>query len=93
MLALDFQPSGRDGVDRLVRGFSPVGYIAMVMLPRPVPFGVSPDLTWLAISDRSRGGVWNLTSNQQVINARGFRGGYFGPDGVLYVDFRMACKE
>ncbi|MGA7785237.1 MAG: M48 family metalloprotease [Candidatus Acidiferrales bacterium] len=66
--------------------------IAMVMLPRgPLAplraIAVSPDLTWLAISDRSRGGVWNLTSNQQVINARGFRGGYFGPDGMLYADF------
>src|SRR4029077_4035349 len=49
---------------------------------------LSPDLKFLALSDRSRGGIWDLTGNSQVYNARGFSGGYFETDGTFYGDFR-----
>lgn len=66
--------------------------MATALLPRS-PLGrlravaVSPDLQWLAISERNRGGVWNLGKGDRVFYVRGFRGAYFGEDGVLYADF------
>ena len=48
---------------------------------------VSPDLKWLAVSERSRGAVWNLTKGERVIHMRGFRGAFFSEDGMLHADF------
>ncbi len=48
---------------------------------------LSPDLNWLAISERSRGAVWDLEEEERVANLRGFRGAYFADDGSLYADF------
>lgn len=65
---------------------------AKVLLPRN-PLGhlrggaLSPDMRWLAVSERSRGAVWDLTKGERVYHVRGFRGGYFGDDGALYADF------
>jgi hypothetical protein len=47
---------------------------------------VSPDLKWLALSETSRGGVWNLETGQAVLQPRGFRGGYIA-GSKLYADF------
>src|SRR5207237_9079885 len=65
---------------------------AHVGLPRN-PLGrmytsaVSPDMRWLAVSERTRGAVWDLTKGTRVLHMRGFRGAYFAPDGALYADF------
>jgi WD40 repeat protein len=48
---------------------------------------LSPDLRWLAVSERSRGAVWDLTKGERLFHVRGFRGAHFGPDGALYADF------
>ncbi len=48
---------------------------------------LSDDLQWLAISGHSRGGIWNLTTNERVLNVRAFGGAYFGANGDAYVDF------
>jgi WD40 repeat protein len=48
---------------------------------------LSPDMKWLALSTRSRGGVWNLQSGQAALYLRGFRGGHFNGDGYFYGDF------
>jgi WD40 repeat protein len=48
---------------------------------------LSPDMKWLAVSERSRGAVWDLTKNERPFYVRGFEGAYFGPDGSLYADF------
>lgn len=48
---------------------------------------VSADLNWLAISQKTRGAVWNLQSGQRMYHLRGFSAAYFGPDGGLYADF------
>jgi WD40 repeat protein len=66
--------------------------VASVTLPRgPLAplraMALSPDMKLLAVSERSRGGVWDLTKNERVIYVRGFRGAYFGPDGAFYADF------
>jgi WD40 repeat protein len=65
---------------------------ASLLLPRgPLAplraLALSPDLKYLAISERSRGGVWDLTKNERPFYVRGFFGAYFTPDGVLYADF------
>ena len=48
---------------------------------------VSPDLKWLAVSERSRGAVWDLSKGGRLFHVRGFRAAHFGPDGGVYVDF------
>jgi len=48
---------------------------------------ISPDLTWLAISQKTRGAVWNLQTGQRLYHVRGFSAAYFSPDGGLYADF------
>jgi hypothetical protein len=66
--------------------------IATVALPRG-HFGAlraaefSDDLNWLAVSTRSRGSVWNLSSGTRPYSLKGFRGACFAKDGNLYVDF------
>jgi WD40 repeat protein len=66
--------------------------LGVVMLPRE-PLGllraasVSPDFKWLAVSERSRGAVWDLTKGERLLHVRGFRGAHFGGDGFLYADF------
>jgi WD40 repeat protein len=71
---------------------SPNEPISTVVLPRNTlgrlrAVSVSPDFRWLAISERSRGAVWDLTRGQRVFHVRGFRGAHFGNDGILYADF------
>ncbi len=48
---------------------------------------LSPDMKWLALSGRLRGGVWNLSKGEAVLFLRGFGGGYVGDDGVFFGDF------
>jgi WD40 repeat protein len=66
--------------------------VGVVVLPRN-PLGilraaaVSPDFKWLAVSERSRGAVWNLERGERVMHVRGFRGAHFGGDDLLYADF------
>ncbi|HJQ23742.1 MAG TPA: M48 family metalloprotease [Blastocatellia bacterium] len=65
---------------------------AKLVLPRN-PLGrlrtaaLSPDWEWLAVSERSRGAVWNLATGERVFHVRGFRGSHFGEDTALYADF------
>lgn len=48
---------------------------------------LSPDMKWLALSGRSRGGVWNLNDGKAALYLRGFRGGYVSADEFFYGDF------
>ena len=48
---------------------------------------LSPDLNWLAVSQSSRGAIWNLQTGQRLYHVRGFSAAYFGPDGGVYADF------
>lgn len=65
---------------------------ATVVLPRN-PLGrlrvatLSPDFKWLAISERTRGAVWDLGKGERAYMVRGFRGGFFANDGAFYADF------
>jgi WD40 repeat protein len=48
---------------------------------------VSADLSYLAVSQRSRGAVWNLQTGQRLYHVRSFQGAYFSSDGALFADF------
>jgi WD40 repeat protein len=48
---------------------------------------VSPELKWLALSGRSRGGVWNLAKGEAVLSLRDFQGGYVSDDGYFFGEF------
>ena len=48
---------------------------------------VSPDLKWIAISGKTRGGVWNLTTAKRSYFTRGFHGAYFDNGDFLFADF------
>ncbi len=77
-IALSSAPGGElKTVATLPRG--PLGQLRAAAL--------SPDLNWLAISERSRGAVWDLAKGERVFYLRGFRGAYFADDGALYADF------
>ncbi len=58
---------------------SPLGHVRASAL--------SPDLDWLAISQKSGAAVWNLQTGQRLYYLRGFSAAYFSPDGALYADF------
>lgn len=67
-------------------------HLAVVQLPvahlgRLSAAAVSPDLRWVAISNRSRGAIWDLSRNAQVMQVRAFRGAWYGNDQLFYVDF------
>ena len=48
---------------------------------------VSSDMQWLAVSEKTRGAVWNISTNERAFYVHGFRGAYFDRDGFLYADF------
>lgn len=48
---------------------------------------VSPQLKWLALSGRSRGGVWNLAKGENVLSLRDFQGGHVSDEGFFFGDF------
>ena len=49
---------------------------------------VSPELKWLALSGRSRGGVWNLgKKGEAALSLRDFQGGHVTDDGYFFGDF------
>jgi WD40 repeat protein len=56
----------------------------------------SPDLKWLAMSSRTRGGVWDLETNTRVFLVRGFQDAYYAPSSVFFLDlpkFEKADRE
>ncbi|MCL4522962.1 MAG: M48 family metalloprotease [Acidobacteria bacterium] len=66
--------------------------IDRVVLPRSTlgplrATALSPDMKYLAISQKSRGGVWKLDKSERIFHLRGFRGAYIGDDGAVYADF------
>ncbi len=66
--------------------------VAKVVLPRN-PLGrlraaaVSPDFKWLAVSERTRGALWDVTKGERVLHIRGFRGAHVADDGIVFADF------
>ena len=47
---------------------------------------ISKDFQWLAVSERSRGAVWDLRGKRRVAYVRGFNGAYFDDSGLFFAD-------
>jgi Peptidase family M48 len=48
---------------------------------------VSDNFTWLAVSSKTRGGLWNLGTGERKLFVRGFSGALVGNDGAAIGDF------
>lgn len=51
---------------------------------------VSDNLQWLAVSSKTRGAIWDLTSGERKMHLRGFRGAIVAPNGHAIGDFPKA---
>ena len=65
---------------------------AMITLPqarlgRLRAAAVSSDLEWMAISNRSRGALWNVSRNLRTHYVRTFQSAWFGANSSFYADF------
>ena len=56
-------------------------------LGRLSAFAISPNLRWIAISEKSRGGVWDLLQPKRVFYVRGFTGASVSAEGTVDADF------
>ena len=54
---------------------------------------VSHDLDWVAISNRSRGALYNIPLNLRTQYVQGFQGAWFLPGNVLIADFPKILEE
>jgi WD40 repeat protein len=54
---------------------------------------LNTDFNWLALSTQNRGAVWDMKRNLRVQLTRGFHGGWFATDNVLYADFPKDDKQ
>jgi len=50
-------------------------------------FTASPDLKWLAMSSRTRGGVWDMDTNARVFHVRSFQNAHYNSNGTFFMDF------
>jgi len=56
-------------------------------------FTASSDLKWLAMSSRTRGGIWGLDSAERPFFVRNFQGAFAAPNSVFYLDFPEFDKQ
>lgn len=70
-------------------GKPPIATVALPKSPlsRIRAVAISPDLSYLAVSERNRGAVWDLAGNRRIMHVRGFRGVYVDTDKTMYADF------
>jgi WD40 repeat protein len=80
--------NGEVGLYRMEKNeFVATALLSNVSLARLRVAEVSPDLKWLALSGRSRGGVWNLSKAEAALALRNFQGGHVSDDGYFFGDF------
>lgn len=85
----------KDGVVSLFRtipGGKEAEEFSSIQLPRNnlgdiKTIAISPDLSWITVSGKSRGAVWSILNGEMKIYIRGFNGSYFGDNGLLFADF------
>lgn len=54
---------------------------------------VSGNMQWLALSSRTRGAIWDLTSGERKMHVRGFRGAIIAANGTAIGDFPPFAAE
>jgi WD40 repeat protein len=63
------------------------------LLPRPTAVSLSADMNWLAVSETSRGAIWDLRKGERVFLARNFQGAQFAADNTLIMDLPKSGAE
>lgn len=71
--------------------------LAVVQLPRNElgrlrATAISPDFKWLAVSERTRGAVWDMSKGERTVYIRGFRGAHLD-NSVVFADFPKFEQE
>ena len=61
--------------------------IPVASMRRVYAANVSDNLQWLAISSKTRGAIWDLTSGERKMHVRGFRGAIVAANGSAIGDF------
>ena len=54
---------------------------------------LSPDRRYIALSTRTRGGVWDLQTGSRILQSHRFNSAWFAPDNSLFVDFPKLGKD
>ncbi len=101
-LPLEFRTDGADVYENLLISERMTGELGLYRLGSAQPqaavklpqarlgslqaVAVSPEFEWLAMSNRTRGAVWDISHNIRTMELRGFRGAWIGKDQTLYVD-------
>ncbi len=77
-----------DPVEKLFKP-TPVGSIEIPVgsMRRLTAANVSDNMAWLAISSKTRGAVWDLSSGERKLHVRGFRGAIVDRRGAAIGDF------
>jgi WD40 repeat protein len=61
--------------------------IPIASMRRLYAANVSDNMKWLAISSKTRGAVWDLSSGERKLHVRGFRGAIVAPNGTAIGEF------
>jgi hypothetical protein len=62
-------------------------------LPQPMAASLSADLNWLAVSENSRGAIWDLRTGSRTFLSKNFMAAQFAPDNTLILDFPKSGEE
>ena len=68
---------------------TPIGTIEIPVgsMRRLSAANVSDNMEWLAVSSKTRGAIWDLSSGERKMHVRGFRGAIIAPNGKAIGDF------
>ena len=61
--------------------------IPIASMRRLYAANVSDNMKWLAVSSKTRGAVWDLSSGERKLHVRGFRGAIVAPNGTAIGEF------
>ena len=62
-------------------------------LPRTRAVAISADMHWLAVSENSRGAIWDLRKGERVFLSQNFQGAHFTDNNMLLVDFPKVGED
>ena len=77
-----------DPVEKFFKS-TPIGTVEIPVgsMRRLIAANVSDNLAWLAVSSKTRGAVWDLSSGERKMHVRGFRGAIIDQRGAAIGDF------
>jgi hypothetical protein len=77
-----------DPVEKFLKT-TPIGTVEIPVgsMRRLYAANVSDDMKWLAVSSKTRGAIWDLSSGERKMHVRGFRGAIIDGSGSAITDF------